>query len=208
MLNSFRRIPVLLPFAAVLVLAAPARAQILTAAAGCGPDQVHIHTKHDKHAQAPQPDPAKATVYFIEDDTDFNQVPMPTTRIGIDGQWVGATHEDSYYAFQLAPGVHHLCAAWQGAGDNGSSLVTGAYLGYPSRSTALLLTVQAGGVYYVLDRNLYDAHDQSVTRANVGLSLVDSAQAAPLLSKRPFSVTKSTATGGKEFLGGLIKEKN
>jgi hypothetical protein len=210
MLKSARRISVPLSLLAALpvlfLAAAPCPAEILSAAAGCGADQVHIRTKHDKHAQPPQSDPAKAVVYFIEDDSDFNMVPPPTTRIGLDGQWIGATHDDSYFAFQIAPGIHHLCAAWQGAGDEGSALITGAYIGYASKSTALLLNAQPGGVYYFLDKNFYDAHDQSDTRAKVGLTLVDSAQAAPLLSKRPFTVPK-TSTADKEFLGGLIKEK-
>jgi hypothetical protein len=39
-----------------------------------------------------QPESGKALVYFIEDDSTFNSSPKPTTRAGIDGNWVGVTH--------------------------------------------------------------------------------------------------------------------
>jgi hypothetical protein len=36
-----------------------------------------------------------------------------TVRFGIDGAWVGADFGNSYFAIDVAPGEHHLCADWQ-----------------------------------------------------------------------------------------------
>lgn len=213
MLKSTLRQLALLPLLAVLPFTAHVTAQTPTApaspatwtAAGCGVDQIHYHVKRDKHAQPVQPEPGKAIVYFIENDDDFNMVPMPTTRVGIDGQWVGATEDKAYVAFLVDPGPHHLCASWQSAGDNGSALISGAYIGYPSKAVAIVFTAQPGGVYYFLDKNFYDAHDQSDNRSSLGLSLLDAQQGSELIRKASSTIAK--AETGKDILGGLIKEK-
>jgi hypothetical protein len=38
-----------------------------------------------------QPPPGQATVYFVEDDTEFESTPKPTTRIGVDGRLVACS---------------------------------------------------------------------------------------------------------------------
>jgi len=38
-----------------------------------------------------------------------------TTRIGLDGTWLGATRARQYISFAVEPGAHHLCAGFQGA---------------------------------------------------------------------------------------------
>ena len=207
MRNPARSLLALLPILAVLPFSARATAQAAapTLAAGCGADQIHFHVKRDKHAQPVQPEPGKALVYFIENDDDFNMVPMPTTRVGIDGQWLGATQDKAYVAFLVDPGPHHLCASWQSAGDNGSALITGAYIGYPSKAKAIVFTAQPGAVYYFLDKNTYDPHDQSGNRSSLDLSLIDGQQGSQLIRKAASTVAK--AEQGKSLLGGLIKEK-
>jgi hypothetical protein len=57
--------------------------------------------------------PQKALIFFLQDDAKFHSVPRPTTRFGIDGAWVGATHANSYFYVSVDPGEHHLCANWQ-----------------------------------------------------------------------------------------------
>ena len=61
----------------------------------------------------PQSAASGAVVYFIENDAEFTSTPKPTTRMGIDGRWVGATHGNSYLFMTVDPGEHHLCASWQ-----------------------------------------------------------------------------------------------
>jgi len=77
-------------------------------------------------------------VYFVEDDTEFESTPKPTTRIGVDGTWVGASHGNSYFSFAVAAGVHHLCASWQSL----------AVIGAQDTSAAPHFTAEAGQVYY------------------------------------------------------------
>lgn len=40
-----------------------------------------------------------------------------TTRVGVDGQWVGDNHGNSYFAYTFPPGAHHLCVDWQSSLD-------------------------------------------------------------------------------------------
>jgi hypothetical protein len=34
--------------------------------------------------------------------------------MGLDGEWIGATDAQSHLSFTVDPGVHHLCAVYQG----------------------------------------------------------------------------------------------
>src|SRR5208283_5801278 len=104
---------------ALLLFALPAFAQTTAtpaAAPGCGSEDYKFDVKTDKgkHPQF-QPDSSKALLYFIEDDSNFESIPKPTTRIGLNGQWIGATHGNSYFSISVNPGEHHLCAGWQTA---------------------------------------------------------------------------------------------
>jgi hypothetical protein len=42
-----------------------------------------------------------------------NQLAKPTTKGGLDGDWVGANKSNSCFFFPVDPGDHHLCMAWQ-----------------------------------------------------------------------------------------------
>src|SRR5258707_8501086 len=93
------------PFLAFLVLAsagscfaqsgpnAPA-----AAAPGCGTGNTKFDVQSNK-SQHPflKPDPGKALIYFLQDDTYFLSRPSPTTRFGLDGTWVGATQSNAYF---------------------------------------------------------------------------------------------------------------
>jgi len=70
----------------------------------------------------------------------FSKLPRPTTRMGIDGKWVGATHANSYSYFSVDPGVRHLCASWQPTDlDHGTA--------------ALHFLAEAGGIYFFTVKN-------------------------------------------------------
>jgi hypothetical protein len=134
---------------AVFFLVASALAQTNSApnmAPGCGDPQVKFNVKTDKsqHPDA-QPPSGKALVYFVEDDDTFESFPKPTTRVGVDGVWVGANHGDSYLSFAVDPGEHHLCASWQ-------SLVA---LGARETSAAAHFTAEAGQRYFFRVKNVY-----------------------------------------------------
>ena len=113
-------------------------------APGCGAASVKFEVKTDKSQHAlPQPPPGQAMMYFVEDDTEFESTPKPTTCIGVDGTWVGANHGNSYFSFAVDPGTHHLCASWQ------SLAVIGAH----DTSAAAHFTAEAGQVYYFRVKN-------------------------------------------------------
>jgi len=81
----------------------------------CGDDSVHFHVTTQRNQPLPDPLPGQARVVFIESvDRDFCLGCNPiTTRIAIDGTWVGANNDHSYFVSDVAPGTHHICADWQ-----------------------------------------------------------------------------------------------
>jgi hypothetical protein len=134
-----------------------------------------VKTDDNKHP-AGQPDAGKALVYFIEDDSDFGSFPKPTTRAGVDGSWVGATHGDSYFFFSVDPGEHHLCASWQ----------TAIIVGQGHKAAAAHFTAEAGNVYFFRVRNCWH-RDHGV--AEIDFAPVDSDEGLLLASK--FSLSTS-----------------
>jgi hypothetical protein len=83
---------------------------------------------------------ATALVVFIETAEDINISCIlcnPTTRVGVDGAWVGANKGTSYFTYPISPGEHHLCVNWQPP------------VGSPRTVVGLnLFTATAGKVYY------------------------------------------------------------
>jgi hypothetical protein len=126
---AFGGISMKVPFVAFfLVVSAIAQSNSTPIGApGCGDPQIKFDVKTNK-SQHPDAQPAsgKALVYFLEDDDAFESFPKPTTRIGVDGVWVGANHGDSYLSFAIDPGEHHLCASWQSFVALGSRETSGA----------------------------------------------------------------------------------
>jgi len=149
------------------LLALPVLAQNSNSAAagspGCGDDAAKFEVKTDSGKQLVQPDTGKALVYFIEDDSNFKSSPKPTTRAGVDGKWVGATHGNSYLYFSVDPGVHHLCASWQ----------FGVILGQGHMTAAAHFTAEAGGVYYFEVKNIFFWSENAAT-TDISLMPLDS----------------------------------
>ena len=107
----------------------------------CGDDKVQFEVKGvSDHSQALTPDAGKALIVFTEEALS-NHSDL-TTRYGIDGAWVGATHGNSYFLVQLAPGEHHLCAAPQGHFG-----ITGGQREHLIGVTSF--TAEAGRVYFL-----------------------------------------------------------
>ena len=132
----------------IFLLSAPAFAQSappvpLAAGAVCSnlPNTI-FDVKTDNREHTVQPVAGKALVYFLQDDTNYIARPRPTTRLAVDGAWVGATRSDSYFYFSVEPGEHHLCANWQGGGLQPVSGVAAAHF-----------TAVAGHAYYFRVQN-------------------------------------------------------
>lgn len=107
----------------------------------CGSDKIQFNVKTAKDQLAPAPPAAgKAQVVFIEflDKDACAGCGTPTSRIGMDGRWAGATKGISYFNFDVAPGNHHLCADWQSMSGKFRS----------SKVAVASFTAEAGKVYY------------------------------------------------------------
>ena len=100
--------------------------------AGCGPDTVRFDVRMDKNQHTlAEPEHGKALIYVFED--DLTRSSFPTTRVGLDGKWIGANLPGSYLFFSIEPGAHRICSNWQGE-----------HVG-----AALDFTADAGKVYFL-----------------------------------------------------------
>jgi hypothetical protein len=78
----------------------------------CGSENVSFKVTLDKsHSSLPKQEPGKATVVFIQDfgAQKFGIGVHVVTRIGVDGSWVGAIKDNSYFSVFLEPGERHVC---------------------------------------------------------------------------------------------------
>ncbi len=145
-------------------------------AAGCGAENIQFDVKTDK-SQHPQGQVAegKALVYVFEaerSDAGSLKIGAATIRIGLDGQWVGANHGNTYFYFQVDPGVHNLCANWQSTFGRISKL-----------ASAVSLTAETGQVYYFQTKVDERTHDNPA----VWMEAVDPAEAKLLIASASLS---------------------
>jgi len=158
-------------------VSAPPPTTASATAAGCGQADVRFEVKSDSQ-QHPivQPEDGKAVLYFMQDDAEFLSRPRPTTRFGVDGEWVGATNANSYFYVSLAPGVHHLCASWQ------------SFVGFGVENTAAAhFTADTGGVYFFSAQDFWNRNGGP---ANIKFVPIDSDEGRLLASKFSFSTSK------------------
>ncbi len=137
--------------------------------AACGNLGVSMAVNLDsKHHTVAQPEPGTAQIYFIQDTGLSITLAYPSTKIGIDGKWVGANKKNSYFAVPVSPGEHHLCAAIQ------SSFV---------RNDIELahLSAEAGKVYYYRTRIIVSKDGPEY----LGFVPVDSDEAAYMIASYP-----------------------
>ena len=102
----------------------------------CGDDAVKFEVHGEKNQPQPAAPPAgKALLVFTNTDRHY------TARYGVDGAWVGANEDNSWFAVTVDPGPHHLCMNYQ--------ISFGATERIREAATKLLaLTVEAGKTYY------------------------------------------------------------
>ena len=162
--------------AALFLFASPAFAQNAptdtAVAPGCGVEDVKfdVKTNQGQHPAA-RPEAGKALVYIIEDDSE-NTNSRPTTRAGLDGRWVGATHGNSYFYFSVAPGEHHLCASWQKG---------------PRLRAVAHFSAEAGKVYYFRVKNSATFYVPHSAPQSIDLAPLDSDEGVLLTSTLPLS---------------------
>lgn len=167
-----------------IFLASPAFAQDQTAtglqAAGCGPNETTFDVKIDKKLHTTgQPADGKAVVYVFADEVADNEklvVGPVITRIGVDGQWMGAFKLKSYLYFPVDGGAHRLCVSQQS--DLKSRTVKYA--------AATTFTAESGKAYYF--RTMNPVHPQPDNL--VKIVPVDPAQAQLMIAKAALSTSK------------------
>jgi hypothetical protein len=135
----------------------------------CGPAGASYDVKRDEsqHTLGP-PERGKARVYFVRDLGIVNCLgSCGTTKIGLDGNWVGANQRNSYFAVSVDPGEHHVCA------NEGTELFAFAHF-----------TAEAGKVYYFRTRNSSEKYQKLFD-----IDAIDSDQAEYLIGVYPLSVS-------------------
>jgi hypothetical protein len=142
-------------------------------APACGRSDVNFDVKRDQTQHAlGQPEPGKALVYFVQDLGQTRCLTScVTVKIGLDGAWVGANQDNSYFSMSVEPGEHHVCATPQ------------------SRELRRLVglahfTAEVGKTYYLRTRLFGDQNQQLID-----LGLIDSDQAGYFVASYPLSVS-------------------
>ncbi len=142
------------------------------AAAGCGPNEMQFVTKTDKtqHPQAPA-DAARAVIYVFSERVSYDQ----TYRIGMDGKWMGATRDESYFFFTVEPGEHRLCWDVQKGQEKLSD-----------QGAATTFTAEAGRIY-CFKSTVFESNEITAKRK---FERIDWAEGMFLVSSWPLSTSR------------------
>lgn len=164
-------------FALMLALSASLYAQDRPAfVPACGPAQEKFEVALRDQAEPAPIENGKALIYVIQDDTAFDSTPRPTTRIGVDGNWIGATRSNSYLRAAIDPGEHHLCVRWQG--------FVAFRMGM--KMAALHFTAEPGKSYYFRVRNWYTSN-HSRAGGDIDFAALDTDEGQLLANQYSFS---------------------
>lgn len=145
----------------------------------CGPSDTKFDVSTEKNAHAPTIQEGKALVYVIEQfERPGNQHAKPTTKIGLDGSWVGANRDNSYMAFPVEPGDHHLCVAWQSV-----------FKSLSRKEGLASFSAEAGKTYYFRTRITQQGDDNPWFTFD--FDPVNSDQAKSLIASSPMSTSHS-----------------
>lgn len=106
----------------------------------CDNPAAKFDVKPSAAASPSLPETGKALVIFIEQDLTTTRT-TPSTLVGVDGRWIGATHGDSNFFFSVDPGIHHVCALTKFGGTDGEGVAL------------MHFKAEAGGIYYLEGRN-------------------------------------------------------
>lgn len=143
----------------------------------CGSKSINFDVKlDDTQHELTQPNPQKALVYFIQDlglISTHDLLGAFTTKVGMDGAWIGAVQNYSYFSVYVAPGEHHFCVNPQSHFSPGREMEFAP------------LMAEAGRVYYFRIRQFsgYEGHGLEFDQTNRD-------QALYMIASYPQSVSK------------------
>ena len=138
-----------------LLIVAMAEAQSASVASACGQPNTKFDVKVSPYV-APGAETERAIMFIIERDLTARTLVTPSTRLGMDGEWLGATKGNSYSFFVVTPGIHHLCANTRFGGVGG---VGDAFLHFDAKP---------GATYFFEVRNtrVEELHDVSLVQVD------------------------------------------
>jgi hypothetical protein len=156
-----------------LALSAFAQDKSSRLALACGPKDVTFTVTTDISHAAADPEPGKARVAFIQDDGPWGGHQHYVMKIGLDGTWVGAYKQNSYFAVSVDPGEHHVCANVQSKAGIGRLLALAHF------------TAEPGKIYYFRTRFFGGISGIQSAPPSVELETVDSDEAQYLIASFP-----------------------
>jgi len=172
--------------AAALLIVAAAVAEA-AGSPSCGEPRTKFDVVLQKGAELPSgPTAGKALLVFFETATGCYRCELPPIRYGANGEWLGATKVNSWFAVEVNPGILSLCADWQGG------------FGRQKQAPGMMIfTAHAGQSYYLeahaeITTDLVgagiDSHNE--LDGNFGLSHVNAEDVLPTLRKQQLAVFK------------------
>lgn len=156
--------------------AAQSAAAVTRAESACGPAGVNFRVvPNTKDSTSSSPMTGKAQVYVIEEyrNPSYKVGKGPTLRIGMDGQWAGAVHHDSYLLLPINAGEHHFCTNWQSRFKSLSRLIS-----------LTSLTAEPGKTYYLRARVTFRNAWKGAPWYTLSLEPVNEDEARLLLAQR------------------------
>ncbi len=160
-----------------VALSAFAQAPSPTLPAACGPKDATFDVTLDDSRNAPaRPQSGKALVYFIQDNGPEGDHQHFTTRIGMDGAWVGAYKSNSYLTVSVEPGEHHVCANIQSNSSFGANVALAHF------------TAEPGKTYYLRTRFVAGLTGLYTVPRYLELDQPDTDEAAYLIASYPLSI--------------------
>lgn len=136
------------------------------AESACGPRNTNFTVSVDESTHpTPTPENGKAMIYVVHETAG-------TTRVGLDGKWLGALKDQAYFFAPIEPGEHHFCAI----GHQGF---------YTGHIVLHELQARAGMTYYFVVRFVGGQLSNEYSA-----SQVDSDEGKYLVASTPFSTSR------------------
>lgn len=149
-----------LPLAAQIRLS---HLQTPAARAACGPISAEPSNLPAPSVPAQIP-PGMARVYVITYALGSTFSHTPSTRIGMDGQWIGQSRPYGHIAIDVPPGVHRFCAVMPPHGSVPISILLMTNMHGGNQVALNWIDARAGQTYYLLSRtagaNIYASLDR------------------------------------------------
>jgi hypothetical protein len=156
-----------------VLFTAPLTAWCTPASTACSatPVSFNINLDDSRHELA-QPEPGKARIYFIQNLGPHNYIGV--IQVALDGAWVGANRNDSWFSVSLEPGKHQVCVNVKSRWSTYGKLVELADL-----------NAEPGQVYYFRVRL-----NNGQNEPQLDLQRIDDSEGQRLVATYPFSDAK------------------